>query len=206
MSLRAALGVATVSMLASGATVSAIITPLMRADLERATGLARWPRSDADRARFHRPYVIALAGVSSDFFSVESVEIITEFRRLELIAEEHARLNDNFARAGVGDAEAAIRPWQGLVWISARLDLTNRTYAGEAPDVGMVIGGTNDQRPVAPTTARVISRHGSEGELIGWTADAAFAAPPLKNRRVPILIRFNGRELARFRIDFAQLD
>jgi hypothetical protein len=150
--------------------------------------------------------VITLAGVSSDFFSVESVEIITEFRRLELIAEEHARLNDNFARAGVRDAEAAIGPWQGLVWISARLDLTNRTYAGEAPDVGMVIGAANDQRPVDPTSARVISRHGSEGELIGWTADAAFAASPLKNRRVPILIRFNGRELTRLRIDFAQLD
>jgi hypothetical protein len=136
----AALATCTFFVLASLDGV-AIVTPLTRGDMERATGLARWPRSDADRARFHRPYVFDVAGVSTDFFSIKNIAVITEFRRLELIAEQHARINDNFARAGIRDAEEAIRPWQGLVWISVRLDLTKRAYAGETPDVRIVIGG-----------------------------------------------------------------
>ena len=112
----------TVSLVLTTLDVAAIVTPLTRADMERATGLARWPRSDADRARFHRPYVVSLTGVGTDFFAIKTVEVITEFRRLELIAEEHARLNDNFARAGLRDAEEAIDPWKGLVWIVARLE------------------------------------------------------------------------------------
>jgi hypothetical protein len=204
MSKRAALAIATAWILIHVPGVGAIITPLTRADMERATGLARWPRSDADRARFHRPYVVALTGAATDFFSLKSIEVITEFRRLELIAEEHARLNDNFARAGLRDAEEAIRPWQGLVWIVARLDLTagNRYVSGD-PDVDIAVGG---QHPMASTSARVTTIRGSEGELTGWTVEAAFPAPLLKDRRVPILIRFDGHELTRVRIDFAQLE
>jgi hypothetical protein len=204
MSLRAALTVATVSMLAGPPTLGAIITPLTRADLERATGLARWPRSDADRARFHRPYVIALAGVSTDFFSIKSIEIVTVFRRLELIAEQHARLNDNFARGGLRDAEEAIRPWQGVVWVVAHLDLTNRNrYLRGTPEVDIAIGG---EKPPTPTSARINGLYGSEGEVIGWTVEAAFPADPLKTRRVPILVRFERHELTRTVIDFRQLD
>src|SRR5436190_4640736 len=182
---------ATVSLVLTTLDVAAIVTPLTPADMERATGLARWPRSDADRARFHRPYVVSLTGVGTDFFAIKTLEVITEFRRLELIAEEHARLNDNFARAGLRDAEEAIRPWQGLVWIAARLDLTNRNrYVRETPDVDLVIGG---QKPTPPTSARITGIYGSESELLGWTVEAAFPAAPLKNRRVPMLVRVNGR-------------
>jgi len=195
---------ATVSLVLTTLDVAAIVTPLTPADMERATGLARWPRSDADRPRFHRPYVVSLTGVGTDFFAIKTLAVITEFRRVELIAEEHARLNDNFGRAGLRDAEEAIRPWEGLVWIVARLDLTNRNrYVRATPDVDIVIGG---QKPIAPATARVNGVHGSEGELIGWTVEAAFPAAPLKVRRVPVLVRFSGRELTRLSIDFAQLD
>jgi len=78
--------------------VAAIITPLTRADIERTAALARWPRSDSDRARFHRPSIIDVTGVAATFFAITRIEVITEFWRLELIAEEHARANDTFAR------------------------------------------------------------------------------------------------------------
>jgi hypothetical protein len=196
--------VATASFILASLNVSAIVTPLTRADMERATGLARWPRSDADRARFHRPYVTSLTGVTTDFFSIRTVEVITEFRRLELIAEEHARANDNFARGGLRDAEEAIRPWEGSVWIVATLDLTaHNRYVHGSPDVDIVIGG---QKPIAPTNARITNMYGSEGALIGWKVDAAFNADQLKNRRGPVLVRFNRHELTRIAVDFTQLD
>ena len=204
MRIRSVVTFTTVSLVLTTLDVAAIVTPLTRADMERATGLARWPRSDADRARFHRPYVVSLTGVGTDFFAIKTVEVITEFRRLELIAEAHARLNDNFARAGVREAEEAIGPWKGFVWVVARLDLTNHNrYVRDTPDVDIVIGG---QKPIAPANARVIGVNGSEGELIGWTVEAAFPAALLKVRRVPVLVRFDGRELTRLSIDFAQLD
>jgi hypothetical protein len=204
MRIRAVAAAAAMCFALCAPDVAGIVTPLTRADMERATGLARWPRSDADRARFHRPYVFSLGGVATDFFSVRTVEVITEFRRLELIAEEHARLNDNFARAGLRDAEDAIRPWQGNVWIVARLELTNRNrYVRDTPDVGISIGGP---QPVAAASARTTAVYGSESELIGWNVETSFAAAPLRNRRAPIVIRFDGRELTRLRIDFAQLD
>ena len=179
MRIRSVVTFTTVSLVLTTLNVAAIVTPLTRADMERATGLARWPRSDADRARFHRPYVVSLTGVGTDFFAIKTVEVITEFRRLELIAEAHARLNDNFARAGVREAEEAIGPWKGFVWVVARLDLTNHNrYVRDTPDVDIVIGG---QKPIAPANARVIGVNGSEGELIGWTVEAAFPAALLRS-------------------------
>jgi len=92
---------------------TAIDLPLGRRDMERALALARWPHSDAERERFHRQYLVGVNGPTVENWAVEQVEVITEFRRLALIAEEHARVNDMFGRAGVQEAEQALRPWLG---------------------------------------------------------------------------------------------
>jgi hypothetical protein len=181
----------------------AIITPLTRADMERATALARWPRSDSDRARFHKPYIIPLTGATTDLFKVTTVEVITEFRRLELIAEEHARANDNFARGGLRDAEEAIKPFQGHVSIVARLELgrTNR-YAGDPPAVDIAIGDTN---PMAPLSTKATGVY-AKGTLTGVTVEATFAAPRLRARRAPVILSFNGQRLTRIVINFGELE
>jgi len=203
MRVRAVLAI-TAFVAATSPDLDAIITPLTRADMERATALARWPRSDADRSRFHAPYVIRLTGVAADVITVTTIEVITEFRRLELIAEDHARANDNFARGGLRDAEEAIRPFQGVVAIVARLDINagNRYIAG-VPAVDIAVG---DRNPMAPTNTRVTGVYASEGGLIGSTVEATFDAASLRHRRAPVVLSFKGVRLTRVVIDFAQLD
>ena len=69
------------------AHVRTILSPLSSADMEHALALARWPHSETERARFHDRYLVNLNGPTVEFFSITQVEIVTEFRRLELIAD-----------------------------------------------------------------------------------------------------------------------
>ena len=186
--------------------VAAIITPLTRAEIERAAALARWPRSDSDRSRFHRPYIIDVTGVAANFFAITRIEVITEFRRLELIAEEHARANDTFARGGLRDAQEAIRPWRGRVSIAVQLEFTaSNRYLTAVPRVEVALGFPNAGGAL---DTRVIGTYGSGDPpvLIGGTVEATFDATPLARQRVPVLVRCDGRELTRVVIDFARLD
>src|SRR5882757_9390803 len=107
--------------MSSHAGVNAIEVQLTPAAMQRATELARWPHTDAERAQFHKRYTIVVNGPLVEYFAVEKIEVTTPFRRLELIAEDHARINDLFARGGLRDAEEAMRPWRDQVAIAAYL-------------------------------------------------------------------------------------
>src|SRR5436190_8215507 len=80
--------------------VPGVIVQLNSQDIQRATELARWPHTDAERSQFHKRYTIVVNGPAVEYFALETIEVTTPFRRLELIAEEHARINDLFARGG----------------------------------------------------------------------------------------------------------
>lgn len=94
----------------------AINLTINRADIERALALMRWPHTAELRARFHDPYLVLIDGrLNAVAVTVQQIEIITEFRRLVLIAEGHSGLNDSFGgRGGLSDAEHALRPWRCL--------------------------------------------------------------------------------------------
>ena len=71
--------------------------------------------------------------------SIQQIEIITAFRRLVLIAESHVRLGDLFARGGLNDAEAALRPWRDLVAVDAHLQLPD--FSGPMPPTMIEVVG-----------------------------------------------------------------
>src|SRR5207245_2229251 len=81
-------------------SADALLVSLDRGATRRALELAQWPRTDQDRARFHARYVVRVGSAPLHQTSVDTIETITEFRRMVIIAEEHARLNDMFARGG----------------------------------------------------------------------------------------------------------
>src|SRR5436190_15254821 len=66
----------------------ALVWPMTQAEMERALTTGR--AFDAERARFHQPYVLAINDPT-----VERIEIITEFRRVVLFAEEQIRQGDH---------------------------------------------------------------------------------------------------------------
>ena len=187
------------------AQVRAIHSPLSRPDMELALALTRWPHSEADRARFHDRYIVPVDGPMVDGFSVTQVEVTTEFRRLELIGEHHARINDLFGRGGLRDAEEALRPWRDRLSISAHLafDLAKYKYITGIPSIDVVFGGPV---AVAPLDVRRTGIYGNDSGLIRGIVEVVFDAVSIGQTSRPVIVLWHGTELARVSIDFAQLD
>src|SRR5919198_5665696 len=143
---------------------AALLVPVDRAEMTRALELARWPHTDQERARFHGRYIVHTGGAAVNQLSVTSIEVITEFRRMELIAEQHARLNDLFARGGaIREAEEALEPWRGRVSIVAHVLVAPSVV--RAPEVQAALIGPDTPRPIATHRTPVIwsSSDGSSG-------------------------------------------
>lgn len=178
--------------------------------MARALALARWPASDRDRARFHARYIFAVPPNRTERITVDRLEVTTEFRRLELIAEEHARLNDLFGRAGMRDAEEAIAPWRGQVWITAHLSFPMLNPFWPAPPaVDIRLGGTRVD--AARDTRRTLLYANCPGDsfgcsVTGATIEAAFDAASLARAVRPAIVVWQQRALAEVSIDFGELE
>jgi hypothetical protein len=190
--------------------VPAVRSPLDRADMQRAVNLARWPRTDADRARFHARYVFAPNGPVVDAWTVEQVEIVTEFRRLELMAEEHARLNDTWARAGLREAEEAMRPWRGVLTVRARLGLrATRLYVGGVPPLWMEIDGADVTAWGEPSRAALYANCGGDTigcPMVGALIEHSFQAQSIGQVSRRVRVRSPGPDLASVLVDFGSIE
>ena len=174
-------------------------------DMQRALSLARWPTTDADRARFHDRYRFAATSPTVEYFAVRNIEVITEFRRLELIAEEHARINDTFGRGGMHEAEEALRPWRGRVSIIVTLAFNPLKYITGVPPVDMVLEGTTLIAPLDTTRIGLYSA-GDHPVLIGATIESVFAADTIGQEVRPVFIYQRGKLITRPPIDFSMLE
>ena len=76
-----------VLVVAAIAPAFAINLQLSQADIERALTIAR--DRDKERARFHEPYITRLDGPF-----VEQIDIVTQFRRVVMTAEERILRGD----------------------------------------------------------------------------------------------------------------
>lgn len=194
---------------AVSADVRAIVLRLTTNDIERALALSRWPHSDTERARFHKRYTITVNGPTTDFWAVEQIEVITEFRRVELMAEEHRRINDSWGRGGLRDVEEAIRPWRGRLSIVVHLGLrASLPYVGGVPPVEISVDGTS---VVATTDSRRSGVYASCGNdtgcpLIGGRVEEILDAAAVGQTTRSIRVIWKGKQLARRTIDFAALD
>ena len=183
--------------------------PLARPDLERAVALARFPHSDTERTQFHDRYLTALRRVSGPVTTtpvVFQLEVITEFRRVELLVEEHDRVQDLFGRGGTDDVVEAMRPWRGKVAIGAYLLLPGGTDA-VVPPVDIVIDGVGTA-PARPATRGAFhtssSLHGAM--LADAVVDAVFDAAKVGRTTRTVHVMVGGREIARADIDFPTLE
>jgi hypothetical protein len=166
--------------------------------MERALRLARFPASDADRARFHRNYIIPINGPSANGARLESIEIVTEFRRMVLIAEQHARINDLFGRSSLTEPRRELAPWRGKVYVAARVSLSGNAIA--VPPMRIALDALP---PLGPGEVQNID---SGDAVVG-----AVVAVPFESHAVGQSIRTatvtTGRSvLGQARIDFRVLD
>jgi hypothetical protein len=188
------------------AGIDAINVQLKSEDIQRATELARWPHTDAERAQFHKRYTIAVDGPLVQYFAVEKIEIITPFRRMELIAEEHARINDLFARGGLHDAEEALQPFRDRLSIVAhlRFDLT-KPIPG-VPEADVMLEGPNPVSPITINSSGIYSRNGDQTWLVGGVLEAVFDVRDAGQTTRPVVMRWKGKEIARVAVGFAAIE
>jgi hypothetical protein len=193
----------------TGSVSAALETPLGRPSMSRAVKLARWPATDADRAAFHSRYLFDVRDQPLAPIRIDRIEVTTEFRRLELTAEQHARLNDLWGRPGTRDAEKALEQWRGAVWITAHA--TYRDLAHPTPSPAEIV--IRLAEPAQP--ARSLNPHSDSFgicgadppcQITGATIEAEFEAAPLAHAVRPVVVEWNGVTLARVSVDFKSLE
>lgn len=188
------------------AAIGGLNLRLSEEDLQRATELARFPHTDAERAQFHQRYTMAVNGPVVGYFVVETIEVITPFRRLVLIAEEHARMNDLFARGGLHDAAEALRPWrdQLSIVVHLRFDLTKAIP--DVPAVDVTLEGPNRVLPITVNNSGIYSGNGDQRLLVGGLVEAVFEVRAVGQTTQPVVVRWNGKDIARVAVDFTAME
>jgi hypothetical protein len=208
------LGLAAAMFVAATGHSRAMDTSLSSVDLDRAVALARWPHSDAERVRFHDRYLTIVHPDLSPVSPVPAViqiDVVTEFRRAELLTEEHERFGDSsFARGGLADAKAAIAPWRGRVAVDVHLQLPggcgpDSSLPGCAPVIpptDITLEGVGVVRATQALRPFWYARSGSSPLPLGNVAEAMFDATAIGSTPRDVRVIVDGKELARVTIDF----
>jgi hypothetical protein len=184
---------------------------LTGADMERAAKLARWPTTDAERVRFHDRYLFLTIDPRAPLTletKVLQIEVVTEFRRLELIAEEHARLGDSFGRGGSRELVEALRPWRGRLAIDVHLQLPScgNHCSPVIPPTKVVIDGVGMAAASAALRSGLHAHTGLSPAALGNMAEAMFDTDRIGQTTRVVRAIVDGKELARVSIDFSALD
>jgi hypothetical protein len=202
-----------IAVTAAVATLGAIASPLGSAELERALAIAR--SRDVERARFHAAYIFAVKAPT-----VQTVEVITEFRRAVLITEDHLKQGDwIFGQGGRNlrgeNAADALKPTEGRVTIRAHLEFGPHSTYATVPPVEIVVDG---MPPLEPLDNRVTPRSslpvllvgGRSGQtttvLVGADVENDFAAREFGPIPRDVRVLISGTEAARINAPFGKLD
>ncbi len=182
-----------------------------RGDLERAAALARWPHTDAERVAFHDAYLFLTVDPQAPLTldtKVLQLEVVTEFRRMELIAEEHQRLGDNFGRAGSDELVRALAPWRGKLAIDVHLQLPScgDDCTPVVPSTDVLIEGVGHATAAAALRGPLYARSGLSPAVLGSMAEAVFDADAIGDGTRDVRVFVGGRELARVAINFSSLE
>jgi hypothetical protein len=183
--------------------VRAIVTGLSEKDIDRALKLAQ--TSEQTRAQFHAPYVVRVNDPV-----VEQIEVVSEFRRYVLTAEEQLRLGNWLFAHSVRDAQEKLRPWRERVSIVARLRFHPHNTLMGIPPYDVTIGGP-DVAPLdvvrTPITALLSGKRGDfNAPLMGATIEAVFDARSVGRTARPLSVSLTAQPVARVTIDFAKLE
>jgi hypothetical protein len=201
--------------LAASSVAIGIEVGIGRQAIERAIAVGRRP--EAERARFHRRYVVTTGDPV-----VDRVEVISEFRRVVLAAEERIRFGDYFF--GVREAEGALKSWRNRVSIVAELRFHPQNVYATVPPVEVVLLDSKSERTFAPLDIRRVPSYslppstatgasspgagaGSQATaLLGAVVEGVFEATPLARATLVVAIRLPPNELARAPVDLAALE
>ena len=174
--------------------------------MERALAIAR--ARDAERQQFHSRYIFNIADPA-----VTQFEVITEFRRLVIIAEEHVFRGDWMFTRGVRAAEQALAPSRGMLTIRAQVRLNPLNTFIVSPDYALAVGAPSgrlvavDTQLTAQFSVPFKNRQGKTvTSLIGATLESTVPAEDIGQTSRPVAVTLDGKEVARATVEFNRLD
>lgn len=189
-------------VLSAAAPLAAIKIDISPQEIEQALTLAR--ARDEDRARFHSRY---LKKVDTPF--VEQAELVTEFRRVILLAAERDRVGDRHFAYSLTRATEALKVFRRRVAVIARVRFhPQNNYVG-VPEVS--ISATGHDRALIgvrrePIMALSSGRKDEFVPILGALVEGSFEAEALKGGVREFVIALQGKELGRVTFDLANLD
>jgi hypothetical protein len=184
--------------------LDAIKLQLTTDDIDRALVIAREP--ERDRARFHEPYVQRL-----DTPTVQSIEVISEFRRVVLLAEEQILRGNRAFAYSTRSAGDAVHAWRGRVSIVARLRFHPMNTYAALPNIEITVDGPNADAALIgvlkdPVLALGSGAPGEQVPIIGAVAEAVFDAALIGQTERTATLTLDGKVLLRTALDFARVE
>ena len=172
-------------------------------DIERALKLAQAP--EQQRASFHAPYIVRLDGPV-----VETIEVITEYRRYVLVTEEQLRMGNWLFAQSPDRAQENVKPWRERLTLSARLRFHPQNTLIGLPPYDIAIGDP-DLAPLevtrTPINAMMSGRRGDHNApLLGTILDAVFDASSVGQQARHVIVSLRGETVASTTIGFSRLD
>ena len=191
--------------LAAAASPRAIALTLTGLDVARALDVAK--RSDAARAAFHAPYI-----VSFDNPVVERIEVVTEFRRAELLGEDRVRLGDYMFT--VRRAQADLAPWQGKVAIRTQLRFNPQNAYVTVPEYSLTVGSAGDLPAPAPLnmTRTAIFATATQSKtptgqpILGAVVESLYDAASIGQTLRSVGVVLRGETIALATINFSRIE
>jgi hypothetical protein len=186
----------------------ALVLSMSNGEIERAQQVARGRESE--RQQFHRRYVFDLKDDT-----VTQVEVITEFRRLVLVTEEHIFRGDWLFSRSLRSAGEALATSHGLTTIRATVRF-NPLNTFITPPAYLLTMSADDPRdppvvletqvtpqfsvPFKARTGRTVS------SLVGATLEATLPTAQLGQTSRVLSVILDGKEVARATVEFGKLD
>jgi len=184
----------------------ALVTAMSGTQIERAQQVAR--SRESERAQFHARYLF-----TPRHDTVVQIEVVTEFRRLVLITEQHLFAGDQMFSRGLREAQQALAPTKGVMTLKAQLRFHPQNAYVTVPDFKIALGRT----PAGPLSS-LLDTHitgdfatqpknsKQNAPVTGATLEAKIDTMQIGQAALPIGVVLEDKELARTVVDFARLD
>lgn len=182
------------------AGVSALDIDLSPQQVEEALSIAR--STERERARFHAPYVTR---VDTEF--VERAELVSELRRVVLLAEERSSKGDRQFAYSVSQATAALDPWRRRVSVVAHIRFHPQNNYINMPNVVITLPG-RESTLLGVVRTPVLSLPSTPGDrlpVLGAVVEGIFDAPAIADGPREFVISLERKELGRVTFDLAAL-
>jgi hypothetical protein len=184
----------------------ALVVSMGATDMDRALAIAR--ARDTERQQFHGRYIFNLKDPA-----VTQIEVITEFRRLVLIAEDHGLRGDWMFTRGLRAAEQALAPTRGMLTLRAQVRFNPLNVFVVLPDYALAVGSPAgalqpvDTQVMPQYSAPFKTRQGkTQTSLVGATLEAMLPSEAIGQLARPVAVTLDGKEITRAAVDFSRLE